>query len=506
MYLIGLDIGTTSVKAVVFDENGRRVSKAVEEYSLETPTQGIVELDAEIYWRSSVKAVKKAVKSISPGKIEALSVSSQGETLIPVNRDGEPLRKAIVWLDNRSKEEAEEIKSRFCEEEVYRVTGQPTIIPTWPATKILWIKKNEPEIFRETFKFLMVEDYLLYKLTSRFVSEPSVSSSTILLDIRRDRWWGEMLSYLGIDEDKLPEILPSGRIVGKISEQASEDMGLERDVVIGTGAFDQAASALGAGNISEGVVSESTGAALAIVATVQGLVYDPGRRIPLHRHASRSLYFLMPWCQIAGMLLKWFRDEFAYVENTVGKLSGIDAYRFLDMEAEKAPPGSEGLVILPHLSGAASPEFDPQARGVIFGLTLRHRRHHIIRAILESIGYMLRRNIELLEKLGIKVHEVRSIGGGARSRLWRQIKSDILQRPVLALLEEETACLGAAMLAGIASGIYRDLEDAVSHMALIKERTVPKRDNKETYDRLYRVYVELYDSLRGLFPKLVSST
>lgn len=501
MYLLGIDVGTTAVKAAVFDERGRRVSKAVEEYALETPGPDLVELDAEVYWRSCVSAVRRALERAGKPDVSAVSVSSQGETLIAVGRDGKPLRKAIVWLDNRSKEEADELRSRFGEQEIYRITGQPAVVPTWPATKILWIRRREPHLFKKVWKFFLVEDYVLYKLTGRPATEPSVSSSTLMLDIGKCSWWGEMLGYLGVDEEALPEVLPSGAPVGLLSEEASRELGVREDVVVAAGAFDQAAAALGAGNVEEGAVSESTGAALAIVAPTRRMVFDPRRRIPLHRHAVPGLFFLMPWCQTAGMLLKWFRDGFARVERLVEEEAGVSAYKLLDAMAERVPPGSEGLVVLPHLAGAASPEFDPKARGVIFGLTLRHGMAHVVRALLESVGYMLRRNIELLEGLGLEVREVRSIGGGARSAVWCRIKADILQKPLLTPGEEESACLGAAILAGAASGVYRSVEEAAKAMSFIKEKVEPNPENKDVYERLYKLYVELYEALKPLFQK-----
>ena len=505
MYLLGIDVGTTSVKAVIFDEGGRRISKAVEEYSLETPKPDFVELDPEVYWRSCVNAVRRAVgKAGERDEVKAISVSSQGETLIALDDSGKPLRRAIVWLDNRSRSEAKDIEKRFGED-VYEVTGQPTVVPTWPATKILWLKRREPNVFESVWKFMMVEDYIIYKLTGRAVTEPSVSSSTLLLDIRRDRWWSEILEYLELDEDKLPDIVQSGSPVGELGEEASRELGLSQGVLVASGAFDQAAAAIGAGNVEEGIVSESTGAALAIVATVSEPVYDPAGRIPLHRHAAPRLYFLMPWCQTAGIILKWFRDRFAQSEKIVGELADIDCYKLLDEEAERAPPGSDGIVILPHLAGAASPEFDPNARGVLFGLSLAHERGHVIRAMLESVGYMLRRNIELLEKLGIPIREVRSIGGGARSKIWCRIKSDILQLPVVLPVEEETACLGVAILAGVASGIYGSLKDAAETVIQIRERVEPNAENRAVYDELYGIYVELYERLREVFRKLAET-
>jgi len=500
-YLLGIDVGTTGVKAALFSADGKPLGSSVEEYSLITAESGFVELDAETYWTACKKAIEKAVAEaeIDPENIEALSISSQGETLIALDSEGRPLRRAIVWLDNRSKEESLYLRKRFGENEVYKVTGQPRIVPTWPATKILWLRKKEPQTFEKTHKFLLVEDYLIYKFTGKFFTEPSICSSTLLLDIRKKNWWNDMLDELGITPDKLPTLERSGKVIDELSRDAATQTRLSKKTKVVTGAFDQAASAIGAGNISPGTLSETTGAALAMVATVEKPVYDPKLRIPCHVHVIDDLYFLMPWCQTAGMLLKWFRDAFCTEEKIVENLTNIEAYKLMDKEAEKVPPGSEGLVILPHLMGAACPEFDPYASCVMFGVTLKHSKSHFIRAVMEAVAYMLRRNVEVLEELGIEVREIRSIGGAAKSGLWARIKSDALQKKILIPKIKDTATLGAAILAGVAAGIYSSLKSAVESMISIEEEIEPDPRNQEVYASAYEVYKRLYDALRPVF-------
>jgi xylulokinase len=263
--------------------------------------------------------------------------------------------------------------------------------------------------------------------------------------------------------------------------------------------MDQALAALGAANTHPGLVTESTGGALAIVATLDRPLFDPTSRIPCHYHALPDAYYLLPWCQTAGMALRWFRDVFGEGEQEEARSSGGDAYDLLTAGAARVPPGSEGLVALPHLAGAACPEFNPAARGVWFGIGLHHTRAHFVRAILEAVAYMLRRNLELLGNLGVPAQEIRALGGGARSPLWNQIKADVLGVPVVTVASQEVACLGAAILAGAAVGLYPSPQAAAEELVSIKERWQPDPANKPTYDHGYEKYVRLYDSVEGLF-------
>ncbi|MEM2351333.1 MAG: FGGY family carbohydrate kinase, partial [Thermoproteota archaeon] len=234
VYLLGIDAGTTGLKAVLFDESGRVAAVGRAEYSLLTPAVNMAEIDAEEYWRACRKAVSGvlSISNADPRDVKALSISSQGETFVPIDRDGRPLRNAIVWLDNRSEEEARIIRNRFGVEEVFKVTGQPEVVPTWPATKILWLKRNEPKVFEKTYKFLLVEDFLIYRFTGVAATEYSVVSSTLMFDIRRGQWWDDMLEFIGIDSDKLPGLMPSGKAVGNITETASKETGLTTETIM----------------------------------------------------------------------------------------------------------------------------------------------------------------------------------------------------------------------------------------------------------------------------------
>lgn len=500
-YLLGVDLGTTSVKCVLFDQKGRVVASGMSEYELSLPQSGFVEAEAETYWnalRASLDTIMNGSK-INAKDILGIGVSSQGETFIALDKDHRPLGRAIVWLDNRSKEEAVLIKEEFGVDDVYRITGQNEIIPTWTASKILWLKRQKPSLFKRVHKYLLLENYIIYRLTGEFVTEYSISSSSLLFDINRRKWWEDILHFIGIDEDQLPELKPSGVPVGNVVRKAAEEVGLSTSSVVSTGAYDQAANAIGAGNIEPGAITETTGAAMALVATTDRVTLDPLRRIPCHHHAVEGKYFLQPWCQTAGAILKWYRDNFGGLEMEAVKKTGEDPYDLLTAEASRIPPGSDGLILLPHFMGAASPESNPNAKGVLFGLTLYHGRGHVVRSIMESVAYMLRGNVELLEELGITVEEVRSTGGASRSPLWNQIKADVLRRPILVVRGEEAASLGVAILAGFATGAFSSLKDACKSMISMRERFEPSPVNGELYDKQYNRYIKLYERVERFF-------
>jgi xylulokinase len=502
-YILTVDAGTTASKISLFKENGELAAISTQEYSLVTPTSFSVEIEAETLWNAYRQGVFEVLKKskINKDEIKAIGISAQGETFIPIDANGKPLRNAIVWLDNRAQEEADILSKEFDEAGTsFKITGQVKIVPTWPASKILWIKRNEPDVFRKTSKYLLVEDYLIYRMTGKYVAEGSLLCSTMYWNINTRKWWDEMLERLEITPDQLPEIRESGEAVGELLTSTASELGLSSRTIVSTGALDQAAGATGVGNVKPGMFSENTGAALAICAPLDKPIFDPKGRMPLH-------YFVRPASYMAhtfttgGMVLRWFRDNFCPQEMNVGAATGVDPYDLLGKEAEKVAPGCEGLLMLPHLQGAMAPEANPRARGVFYGFTLRHTKPHFARAIMESVIFIVRRNMEALEDMGIHVSEIRSLGGGARSRIWKQIEADITQKSVYTMKNEEAACLGAAILAGNAVGMYRSIDEACEKMITVKERFDPNPMNFNTYERIYQNYVQLYNNLCPMFER-----
>lgn len=498
--LMGLDIGTTALKAALFDTKGRLLAVTTQEYTLITPQVNFVEESGEIYWEAFQAAIAdlKQKYPLSQEDELALAISAQGETLFFLDENGDLLRNAIVWMDNRAMEEAQLLKDRFNDETCYRVTGQVSFEPCWPASKILWVKRNEPEVFAKTAKFLLIEDYFIYRLTGKFVTEGSLVCSSTYWNIVRKAYWPEMLDFLGIQEEQLPPVLESGVAVGNILPEIARELGLPKKLTVCTGALDQAAGAIGAGNIREGMFSETIGAALAVCAPVSHPVFDPNRRMPLHYFAVPDTYMIHTFTN-GGMTLRWFRDKFCPVEMEAQGLGLDDAYNMISKQVAQVPAGSEGLVMLPHLAGSNAPDVNAKAKGVWFGFTLQHTRAHFMRAVMESLGYIVRRNIDALADMGIQVKEIRSLGGGSKSAIWNQIKADICQIPLESVTSVEAASLGAAVLAGKAVGIFDDIQTAVDSMVQVKNRTLPDAGEKVVYDEGYAMYQKLFRDLGGCF-------
>lgn len=460
MYLLGVDIGTTSMKAAVYDEKGNEKGSVHLEYTLKSKGD-FVEFPAEEYW----SMFQKAYHTLSEGiHIDALSVDTQCETLILTDKDGAPLCDAIVWLDNRATKEAEEIESVFGTEKVYTVTGQPEITATWPACKLLWVKRNKPDIWNKTEKIFLLEDYILYRLTGEFISEKTLQSSTIYFDIRKGTWWDEMLNYIGVTPEKLPKLVGSAQKIGTYKGT---------DVI--TGAIDQIAGAIGAGVTKKGRISEMTGTTMVIFAGSDSIpTFNPQSKVPCHYNADDK-YCLMLWTPTAGMTLKWFKN--AFCESL--------SFEELDEIAEKITPGCDGLTMLPHLCGSMMPKYNPDAKGGFYGFSLEHTRGHFVRSVLEAVSCMLKEN---LEYLGTPVEEIRCMGGGASSPLWCQIKADMTGKRLVTLKNKETACLGSAILAGVGAGIFKDIESAAEALVKIDKVYEPQGTD---YSKVYERYKKL---------------
>jgi xylulokinase len=497
MFFLGIDAGTTSLKVGLFDERGNARAIVNEEYALVTPAADQAELDPEEYWRACVNGVRRVLARANAPREEivGIGVSSQGETMIAVDAHGRALRRALVWLDNRATVPARQIAQQFDLKRVYEITGDPEIVPTWTACKILWLKQNEPEIFQHAHKFILVEDFLLQHLTGRFATDGAVACTSLLWDIRRGMWWDEMLAFVGITRARLAEPVLPGEIVGTLTRESASELGLSPKVRVVACGMDQTSGAIGAGNIAPGMISETTGAALAIQATVPKPDLDPTDRLPVYVHDVRDAFLFVPVCNTGGMALRWFRDQFGQEELRVAREHNRDAYNLLGELAATIEPGCEGLTLLPHLAGAFSPEYNADARGVFYGFTLRHTKAHFTRAILESIAFMLKRNLDLMQSLGVAVDEVRSTGGGAKSPLWMQIKADVIGVPVITLEQEDTAVLGDAILAAIACGAHKNLGDACAAMVRVRGRIEPNAATRTAYADAFARYCTVYERL-----------
>lgn len=501
-YILTLDIGTTSVKTSLYTEQLKLVGYVSEEYKLITKPNNVIELPAEKYWEASKTGIKRIIEKsgVSGNKIQAIVITTQGETLIPVNSQGEALRNAIVWLDGRATEESKYLSQKFPSEQVYSITGLPGIDSVCPISKILWIKKYEPEVYKKTYKFLLLEDFIIMKLCGEFVTEKSLLSSTGYFDIINDRIWSEILDYAGISTEKLPEPLECGTKVGCVNPEVAKELKLSEKTIVITGAMDQVAGAVGAGNLKPGIVTETTGTALVIAATTtKPPQKEDTFKVTTYRHAIKGKYLIIPICMTAGIILKWFKDEFCHKEVELSKETGRSVYDLLGEMAEKIPPLSNGLFLLPYFRGMLTPEENYSARGTFFGISLNTSKAHFIRSIFEGVGYMLRENLEVMRNLGTTITQIRALGGSARSKLWLHIKADITDCEVVSMQEPESSSLGAAILGSVALGLFTNYEQAASKSNLIKERFYPEKQNVNKYERGYLLYKELYQQLKPLF-------
>ncbi len=487
MSYLGIDIGTTAVKAALFDPNGTMLGSGLAEYSLETPSPDIVELDAEIYADAVSRAVKTALGKahLDASSVRSVGITGQAETLICVDADGKPVRKAIVWLDNRAKTEADDILAKFGMDRIAQLSGQTEMLPCWPAAKILWLAHNEPEVFAKTAKYLMVEDYIAWKLTGTFATCVGLMPSTIYYDIATERYDGAMLSFLGITDSQLPPLRQPGEAAGAC--KAGNLCGFAEGTTVSICPLDHVAGCLGAGG-GPGVVTETTGCTLAACATLPSLLYDPSRQLGTYHGFTPKSYVFLPWAPTAGMLLRHFRDFFS---------GGLD-YRELDELAAAVPPGSDGLVVLPHCAGAVSPQCNPNARGVVYGLTLAHKQGHVARAIMESVAALLKDNLDALESQGVEIRELRALGGASKSPLWLQIKADLLDKTVTTLACDEATSLGAAILGAVAAGDFADAAAGKKAMVRTDKRT-PPGTNADAYKDYFNRYRKLNELLLPTF-------
>ena len=462
MNLMGIDMGTTSVKTAVFDDKLTELKKLTADYTLESKGDTL-EFPAEEYWNIVRGEIEKITAEL---KIDALAIDTQCETLILTDEDGNPTRRAIVWLDNRATEEAKLIEEHFGRQKVYEITGQPEVTATWPACKLLWVRRNEPEVWAKTKKVFLLEDYILYKLTGRFITEKTLQSSTIYFDIKANDWWGEMLDFIGCEREMLPELLDSGVYVGEY-----------KGIKVVTGAMDQVSGAIGAGVVKDGIVSVMTGTTMVIFTKMNDVPeYDPTSIVPCHYNYDGK-FCLLSWSPTAGMALKWFRN--ALCEN----------YSFMELDemAKDIAPGSDGVTFLPYLCGSTMPKYNPEARGSFTGLTTEHGRAHFVKAVMESVACMLKSN---LDYLNLDVSEIRAMGGGASSPLWCQIKSDMTGKRLVTLKNKETACLGAAILAGVGTGVFPSVEAACDMIEIGRAYAPSGADYTECYERY-----EKYDKI-----------
>jgi xylulokinase len=512
MSLIGLDIGTTGCKAIVFDYRGHILGQGAREYAIDFPHPGWAEQDAEQVWQMAWEALAEAVSQTrqeSPRQEppRALALSVQGEAIIPVDAQGRALRPAILGMDTRTAQENDWLAGRFGAEALFARTGMPLhTINTLP--KLLWLQRHEPDLWRTASGFLLYEDFFLKRLGGSAAISHCLASRTQMYDLLGGGWAEEVLDACAIDPRRLAPLAPAeGGAVGAMRRDLVASLGLPGEVLLVSGGHDQACAALGSGVLSGGKAMDSTGTAEVVeVAMASPALGDAVREggISVYRHVVPGLYLAMTLNHSGGLLLRWFRDTLSRweVEQARAKAAKGDAYQVILSPRAGVPDGPTDLLVLPHFSGSGTPWLDTASKGAIVGLSFATTHATIAKAILEGLTFELRVNLELLRDAGVEINVLHAVGGGARSPLWLQLKADICGVPLHVPAVTEAACLGAALLAGAGAGVYRDLPEAVAQTVHLTRQVDPNPERAAAYETRYALYRELYPALRALSRQL----
>jgi len=494
--VLAIDAGTTGVRSMFFDKSGNVAAKAYSEFESVYPHPSWVEQRAESWWEKSCETIQHCIKegNIRPEQIVAISVTNQRETVVPIDKDGIALRNAIVWQDRRTVKQCQLIEGKISPAEIYSITGL-TIDPYFTAPKILWIMENEKAIYDKADKFLLVHDYLIYRLSGELVTDYSNASRTLLFDIREGKWSESVLNALDISKEHLPVPVQSGTPVGELNDRAARETGLKRGTPVIAGGGDQQCAALGVGVVREGMIKSTTGTGTFLLAHSNTVKMDPSRRVLCSRHVVPSAFVVEASMFTTGSALKWYRDNLGSEEISIADERGVDPYDIITEAAERSPPGAEGVVHIPHFVGAGAPNWNPHARGIFAGLALGHSRHHLIRAILEGVSYEIRTNIEVMRELGLPSQQVRVTGGASRSETWMQIQADVLRTPVIRSQMEEATAVGAAILAFKGVNVYKSVTQAAEEMVKTLNPLEPRAETLEVYKKGYDTFKTLYAAI-----------
>ncbi len=502
-YLLGIDIGTSGTKTVLFDRGGNPISSSTAEYPLYQPEIGWAEQDPLDWWNAVCITINQVIKdsNINPESISGIGLSGQMHGLVMLDGDGNVLRKSIIWCDQRTAKECVEITEKVGEKRLIDITANPALTG-FTASKILWVRNNEPEIYEKCRKILLPKDYIRYMLTGEFATEVSDASGMQLLDIKNRCWSKEVLNALDIPIEYLGDVHESIVVSGKVHKKAAEVTGLKENTPVVGGAGDQAAGAIGNGIIKSGQISSTIGTSGVVFAHLDEPIIDEKGRVHTFCHAVPGAWHMMGVTQGAGLSLKWFRDNFCTNEIELAKGMGINPYVLMTKEAEKVPAGSRGVIYLPYLMGERTPHLNPKAKGVFFGLSAAHTKNEMLRAVIEGVSYSLLDCMEIIKDTGMNPTNVMVSGGGGKSELWRQILADMFNCKVSTNKSLEGPALGVALLAGVGTGVYKDIDEACS--IAISENSVqfPKEENSLVYKRYYEIYKKIYDDLKGTFELL----
>ncbi len=498
MYFLGIDVSTTATKALLIDPSGNVTAVAATEYPFETPHPLWSEQHPDLWWEATQRSIRLVIEKsgLDASQIGGVGLTGQMHGLVLLDAAGAVLRPAILWNDQRTQAQCDEIHRRIGREKFIQITGN-VALPGFTAPKILWVRENEPEVFARAAQVLLPKDYVRFRLTGTFAMDKADAAGTVLMDLRKRDWSEKILAALDLPRAWLPPLYEGPQVTGALTAEAASATGLKPGTPVVAGGGDQAAQAVGVGAVREGIVALTLGTSGVVFATTDGAFIEPEGRLHAFCHSVPGKWHLMGVMLSAGGSLRWYRDTFA---------PGM-GYDELLAPAAEAPAGSDGLLFLPYLTGERTPYPDPLARGAFVGLTVRHGKAHCTRAVLEGVAFGLKDSFGLMKAAGLgKIEQVRVSGGGAQSPLWRQILADVFGAELVTVNTAEGAAYGAALLAGVGTGQWPDVESACEAAVQVTGRVSPRQENARAYDRLYAQYRELYPALKPIFTHLSSTT
>lgn len=504
-YVIGVDLGTSGTKTVLFDEIGNVIASHTVEYPLYQEKNGWAEQDPLDWYNATITTIKTVLdkSNIDSAEIKGIGLSGQMHGLVMLDKDFNVLRKSIIWCDQRTGKECEEITEIVGAEKVIEITANP-VLTGFTASKIRWVMKNEPDIFEKCRYILLPKDYVRLMLTGELATEVSDASGMQLLDVPNRKWSKTMLDALNISEDMLGKVYESPEITGEITQKVADITGLKKGTIVVGGAGDNAAASVGTGVVEDGKAFTTIGTSGVVYAHTSKVTIDPKGRVHTFCCAVPNCWHVMGVTQGAGLSLKWFRDNFCTSEKETAKLMGVDEYYLMDKEAEKIPVGADRLLYLPYLMGERTPHLDPNARGMFFGLSAIHGKSHMLRAVLEGVAYSLRDCVEVFREMNINVNDMMACGGGGTSPLWRQMLADLYTCDVKTVASKEGPALGVGILALTGSGVYSSVQEACANIIKTDKVQAPINDNIPKYEKYYQLYREIYPAIKEQCQKLAS--
>ena len=477
MYL-GIDLGSTNTKAAIYDASLRLVGQmsCPVDYQREN---GFVEFDAECYFEKLASLIAQLTQKYGVQMIHQIALTGQAESLVCIDASGHALMPAISWMDERSSEECRELAAQFDASRCEQVTGQQALLPTWPATKILWLRKHRPDVFSSTATFMLLKDYIVFRLTGRKLADMSIATFTFYFDIYEKCYWQEMLNAIGISKSQLSPLVEPCTIAGPLTEAAAQALGLSSQTLVNVGTLDHFAGMIGTGNVHPGGITLSTGTVMALAVMAQ----EPAPRssgIAMHYGFLPDTHVMLPVAESGGVSLEWFR------RTCMGTINYDKLNSVLSSRSENT------LIFLPYLVGTNAPEFDSDAVGMFWGLRQKHDAFDMARAVMEGVAFMLRKNCDIITARGTSLEHIIATGGGAKSPVWCQLQADITGLPVIVPEETEAACLGASIIAAVADGQYENYDAAARQGIAIRHRYTP--NVSQQLERKYRQFALLYQA------------